>query len=81
VTDWAIRQIPRPKAFIQWKGTDVCADYYCVCGEEFHIDADFVYSVICPHCKRQFEVSAMVELRELESGEKWDGCPPVIGEP
>ena len=77
MTDWAVRNLPRPHAFIQWKGTDVCADYYCVCGDQFHIDTDFAYAVICPHCKRRYEVSAMIELREMPSEEIWEGCEPV----
>jgi len=79
MSDWAIRSLPKPCAFIQWKGTDVCADYYCVCGESFHIDAMFVYAVECPHCHRVFEVSSMIELRELAKGEKWEGCEPRLG--
>lgn len=81
MTDWAIRDLPRPNAFIQWKGTDVCADYYCICGEQFHIDSYFVYAVRCPHCKRRFEVSSMIELRELPPDEEWDGCEIVEGKP
>ena len=77
--EWATRDLPRPCAFIQWKGTNVCADYYCVCGEQFHIDTDFAYAVKCPYCQRIYEVSAMIELRELKDGEKWEGCDPVEG--
>lgn len=80
MSDWALRELPRPYAFIQWKGTDVCADYYCVCGEQFHLDADFVYAVECPYCDRVFEVTSKIELRELGPGEKWDGCGPVRGD-
>lgn len=80
MTDWAIRDLPLPNAFIQWKGTDVCADYYCVCGGQFHVDDDFVYAVQCPHCQRRFEVSAVVELREIPSNEVWAGCEIRIGE-
>lgn len=64
----------RPCAFIQWKGTDVCADYYCVCGEQFHLDVDFAYAVQCHHCGRRYEVSAMIELREMPPEEEWTGC-------
>lgn len=75
---WSIRDLPRPNAFIQWKGTDVCMDFYCVCGDQFHIDADFTYAVQCPHCDRLFEMSSMIEAREIKP-EDWKGCEPVRG--
>lgn len=80
MSDWATRDLPPPCAFIQWKGTAACIDYYCVCGDQFHIDGDFLYAVQCPHCSRRFEVSSMVELREMPAGEVWEGCEIRIGE-
>ena len=80
MSDWAIRNLPRPSAYIQWKGTQVCADYYCVCGGRFHVDADFAYAVQCPHCQRRYEVSSVIELREMPAGEVWDGCDLIVGE-
>jgi hypothetical protein len=82
--DWAIRTLPRPSAFIQWKGTNVCMDFYCLCGEQFHIDADFTYAVSCPHCDRVYEMSSMIEARELIgdelSGWAENHCTPVRGQ-
>lgn len=37
-------------AFIQWKGTDVCMDFRCECGEGGHFDGFFAYVVKCPGC-------------------------------
>jgi len=54
MSDWATRDLPRPSAFIQWKGTGSCADYYCVCGQQFHIDGEFVYAVQCGYCGRTY---------------------------
>jgi hypothetical protein len=80
MSDWAIRKIQESSsAFIQWKGTDVCMDCYCVCGESFHFDADFAYAVQCPVCERRYEMSAVVEMREMKPGEIWDGCEIVVG--
>lgn len=76
VSKWATRDISRPSAFIQWKGTDVCMDCWCICGENLHIHGDFAYAVKCHHCGRIFEMSAVVEMRELKDGESWDGCEP-----
>jgi hypothetical protein len=69
----------RPSAFIQWKGTYVCLDGFCVCGKNFHLDADFAYAVSCPHCKRRYEMSAMIEMREMPDSEEWSGCPVIEG--
>ncbi len=33
--------------WIQWKGTDVCIDLHCVCGNNGHVDGDFMYEVQC----------------------------------
>lgn len=71
---WSCRELPRPCAFIQWNGTSVCMDNYCVCGEHFHVDAEFAYAVRCPHCARRYEMSAMIEMREMLPDEVWDGC-------
>ncbi len=40
--------------FIQWKGTDVCLDFYCPCGAHGHFDGDFAYNVRCPNCGSAF---------------------------
>jgi hypothetical protein len=79
MSDWAIKETPIPYAFIQWKGTDVCADYHCLCGMFFHLDSDFAYAVQCPSCNRRYEVSAHVELREMPNDEEWDGCDVKVG--
>lgn len=36
--------------WIQWKGTDVCMDVHCKCGEHSHLDAEFAYYIKCPKC-------------------------------
>lgn len=79
IKPWVVRELPLPSAFIQWKGTDVCMDCYCTCGHSFHIDADFAYAVKCNKCGRVFELSAVIEMRELGPQEIWDGCEPRNG--
>ena len=61
-----------PHGCVQWKGTQVCMDIYCVCGESSHIDSDFVYNVICPYCKRIYFCNGHIELIEIE--QMPDGC-------
>ena len=55
-----------PHGWIQWKGTNVCMDVYCECGEQFHIDAGFCYYVKCLQCKAVYEVGGHVKLYKLE---------------
>lgn len=57
---------PGPRGWIQWKGTDICMDVYCACGESSHVDAEFVYFVRCPHCKAVYWVSPHVVLEPVE---------------
>ena len=53
-----------PHAFIQWKGTDVCMDFRCPCGEGGHFDGVFAYTVECPACHRRWEMAWHVLARE-----------------
>lgn len=59
-----------PHAFIQWKGTDVCMDFYCPCDEEGggHFDGMFAYVVECPRCHRRWEMAWYVLARESMEG-------------
>jgi phage FluMu protein Com len=58
-----------PHGWIQWKGTDVCMDIHCKCGEHSHIDAEFVYFIQCPKCKTIYEVNGHVQLIERDPAE------------
>lgn len=49
-------EVPKPHAFIQWKGTNVCMDFRCECGANCHFDGDFAYTVKCQHCKTVWEM-------------------------
>jgi hypothetical protein len=73
----------RPYTFIQWKGTEVCMDVYCTCGDQFHIDGDFAYEVQCHHCGQIYEVGSRVVLTPLDESDR--GQPPLreteYGEP
>lgn len=54
-----------PHAWIQWKGTNVCADIHCDCGHHSHIDEDFAYYVRCPKCHLVYAMGAYVKLVPL----------------
>ncbi len=47
---------PKPEAFIQWKGTDVCMDLHCDCGNVNHYDGYFAYVVVCGNCRQEWEM-------------------------
>lgn len=54
-----------PNGWIQWKGTDVCMDIHCKCGENSHVDGDFQYFFVCPKCKTSYAVGCNVKMIEL----------------
>lgn len=52
--------------FIQWKGTEVCLDFYCPCGESSHLDSAFAYFVQCPSCDTVFELGTQVIIKRVQ---------------
>lgn len=58
-----------PHGWIQWKGTNVCMDVWCECGQLTHVDADFCYFIECGHCGRKWSVGAHVPLHPLTEEE------------
>ncbi len=72
----------KPHGWIQWKGTDVCMDLHCLCGELTHVDAMFTYAVRCGKCKRTYYVNGHVEMvpmteAEAAAWDKEDNCEAV----
>ena len=55
-----------PGGRIQWKGTDVCMDFDCECGEFFHVDGFFAYSVECPECHRKYALDWHISAVEIK---------------
>ena len=55
--------------FIQWKGTDVCLDFYCPCGVHGHYDGDFAYNVRCSACGSVFQLGTQVRAMRVPDGE------------
>jgi hypothetical protein len=52
---------------VQYKGTDLCMDFYCDCGEGSHFDGLFAYVIQCPHCQSFFKMPTDLTLERLES--------------
>ena len=55
--------------WIQWKGTQVCADLHCECGYHGHIDESFFYFYECFGCKKIFAVGQNIKLIPLTESE------------
>jgi hypothetical protein len=58
-------------AFIQYKGTDLCADIYCDCGTHLHVDAYFAYAVECGACGAIWELPQHVTMTKVKSSQ-WE---------
>lgn len=56
-----------PHAWVQFKGTNLCADFACPCGGG-HIDAEFAYFVRCA-CGKVYELAGFLEAREISPEE------------
>lgn len=57
---------PTPSVYVQWKGTDVCLDFHCICGADEHVDGDFVYGIRCTACGRVYTMPDTLVLVEGE---------------
>jgi len=55
---------PEPYAFIQWKGTDACFDFYCDCDGFNHFNGDFAYVVKCAECGQEWEMPCILFPRK-----------------
>ncbi len=55
-----------PFGWIQWKGTEVCLDVHCGCGETMHFDGDFCYHIKCGKCGQVYECDGYIKLHPLD---------------
>lgn len=69
-----------PHGSIQWKGTDVCMDVHCSCGEHTHVDASFAYIIKCGACGKLWAVCSNVRLVGITAADLQGSCPPVVSE-
>lgn len=69
-----------PHGYIQWRGTDVCMDVHCKCGEISHIDSDFCYYVECPACHTIYSCNGNIELIEIDDEEDLGVFQPKIAQ-
>jgi len=74
-------KMPAPNVFVQWKGTDVCADFHCKFGSHQHICNEmFMYYIQCAKCKQNYRVPNMLQLEEVgETVDHFGQQVPVRG--
>jgi len=53
---------PAAGATMQFKGTDICLDIQCECGESSHFDGYFAYAIECGACGKQYDLSRRVAI-------------------
>lgn len=53
---------PVSHTFVQWKGTDVCLDFYCECGYQSHYDGFGAYKVKCPQCSEVWSLPTILPV-------------------
>lgn len=65
---------------VQWKGSAVCIDFTCACGNKGHFDkASFAYFVHCPKCDRYWAMDPMVRIIEMTEPEHIAGLRAESG--
>lgn len=70
MTEWT-----RPSVYVQWKGTDVCLDFYCPCAPEDdragvgHFDGYHAYALECPSCGRKYRLPDELHLTPLDDSD------------
>lgn len=67
-THW-FGKTPQPYIFLQWKGTNACFDFWCVCGQWGHFDGEFASVLRCPSCNRYYETPFHLPLRAIDPTE------------
>jgi hypothetical protein len=66
------------RMFIQWKGTNVCLDFWCPCGAGGHYDGDFAYHLMCPSCGQVYEMGTQVIARKVDGDEEDNPSTQVL---
>jgi len=69
---------PATSVFVQWKGTDVCLDFHCVCGMHGHVEGRFAYYLHCTSCGRTFEMPHTFALVEVDGWDEGPATQPVF---
>ena len=72
--DIEARIVEGPHGWIQWKGTNVCIDLHCTCGNLGHFDGDFAYAIKCAYCGAIWKLGQNVQFTPLPEEEMEETC-------
>lgn len=64
--DMGVRYNAEPHGWIQFKGTELCMDVHCKCGELTHVDGSYIYMVECGKCGTKYAINGHVQFIEIE---------------
>lgn len=65
-------------AFIQYKNTDICIDFRCDCGGDYHFDGYFAYVLQCPACGTNWEMPPFLFPRKASAERVKDSIPKIL---
>lgn len=69
------------RVWVQWKGTDACFDFHCLCENEDpnddfgHWDGYGAYAIQCGRCGRKYDLPQTLELKKYSGS--WE--PVLVG--
>jgi len=52
-------------SFLQHKGSALCIDLYCECGNHYHYDGDFLYNWKCNKCGSIYASGDILEMYKV----------------
>lgn len=58
-----------PHVWVQYKGTQLCADFHCSCGARGHIDDGFAYTAECGACGQVWVLPMTLPLIRVEDAD------------
>lgn len=68
--------------YVQYKGTDICFDFYCVCGMQTHYDGYGAYTVKCGACGRLYALPTLLPVVPVDEIVEEGNYPhPFDGKP
>lgn len=63
------------EVFIQYKGTDICLDFWCECGAEGHFDGFFCHSIRCHGCDTVWVLPHTIVLEKFDPTKHYEHEP------
>lgn len=61
------------RADVQWKGTNICMDFVCPCGQDSHFDGFTFGYVKCFKCGQNFELDYRIAITQIDENKTHGG--------